>query len=259
MSKPLIYYILLPLRILWRIWYYVLIAIFTLLLSPFLLITSISEKWYPAFHFLGRVWSLGIVLGMGFIPRPRRMGNGRYPKGFVICANHVSEIDIMLTFITFKQPFVFIGKKELSKLPLFGYFYKRTNILVDRQSASSRQKVYKMAKERMSNGTGICIYPEGGIPKRKVTLAPFHMGAFKLSAETDVPIIPVTFLDNKKKLPSEWGYGCPGLLRYTVHEAVFPDSDDFLNPNDLKDYCYKIIYSELSRHENHKGRSRKTS
>jgi len=74
-----------------------------------------------------------------------------------------------------------------------------------------------------------------------------------------VPIIPVTFLDNKQKLPSEWGYGRPGFLRYTIHEAVYPDSDDFLDPNDLKEYCYQIIYSELSRHENHKGRSRKTS
>jgi 1-acyl-sn-glycerol-3-phosphate acyltransferase len=40
--------------------------------------------------------------------------------------------DIMLMLAVVKNPFVFVGKRELAKVPLFGFFYKRTCILVDR-------------------------------------------------------------------------------------------------------------------------------
>ena len=49
-------------------------------------------------------------------------------------ANHTSMADIMLMLVAVKNPFVFVGKAELAKIPLFGFFYKRTSILVDRSS-----------------------------------------------------------------------------------------------------------------------------
>ena len=50
----------------------------------------------------------------------------------MLVANHTSMLDIMLMLKVSKNPFVFIGKKELAKIPLFGFFYKRVCIMVDR-------------------------------------------------------------------------------------------------------------------------------
>jgi 1-acyl-sn-glycerol-3-phosphate acyltransferase len=44
-------------------------------------------------------------------------------KSYMIVANHTSMTDIMLMLATVKNPFVFVGK-WLSKIPLFGFFYK---------------------------------------------------------------------------------------------------------------------------------------
>ena len=60
-----------------------------------------------------------------------------------------------------KNPIVFVGKIELTKIPIFGFFYKRMVILVDRDSHKSRKQVYGQAKKRLEGGTSIGIYPEG--------------------------------------------------------------------------------------------------
>ncbi|HUH47676.1 MAG TPA: lysophospholipid acyltransferase family protein, partial [Arenibacter sp.] len=75
--------------------------------------------------------------------------------------NHTSMLDIMLMLKVSRNPFVFIGKKELVKIPIFGFFYKRVCILVDRESTKSRSAVYRRAQHRLNQGLSICIFPEG--------------------------------------------------------------------------------------------------
>ncbi|GIS06567.1 MAG: hypothetical protein CM15mP109_13230 [Candidatus Dadabacteria bacterium] len=52
-----------------------------------------------------------------------------------------------------KKPFVFVGKKELSEIPIFGYIYRRAAILVDRSDSKSRYNVYKEANEVLKTAT----------------------------------------------------------------------------------------------------------
>ncbi len=73
-------------------------------------------------------------------------------KSYMFVANHTSMADIMLMLVAVKNPFVFVGKQELAKIPLFGFFYKRTCILVDRSSAKSRQAVFLRAQRRLKQG-----------------------------------------------------------------------------------------------------------
>jgi 1-acyl-sn-glycerol-3-phosphate acyltransferase len=63
----------------------------------------------------------------------------------MIVANHTSMTDIMLMLATVKT--LCFVEKELSKIPLFGFFYKRTCILVDRGCSKSRLKVFNEAQK----------------------------------------------------------------------------------------------------------------
>ena len=47
---------------------------------------------------------------------------------------------------------------------IFGFFYRKTCILVDRKSQQSRQAVFNEAQRRLKQGNSICIFPEGGVP-----------------------------------------------------------------------------------------------
>src|SRR5690606_7968613 len=122
-------------------------------------------------------------------------------QSYMLTANHTSMMDIMLMLILVKNSFVFVGKKELAKLPVFGFFYKRACILVDRSSAVSRQKTMLAAAEKLSNGLSVCIVPEGGLPNEYVVLDEFIDGAFRLAIDFQIPLAPMTFVGLKQVSP----------------------------------------------------------
>ena len=183
---------------LYRIWFYVLVAVPILVFFPFLLLFTLTEKWYPQFFWLARnLWATPILYGMGCPPQityERKMQKG---KGYMLVANHTSMLDIMLMLYVNKNPFVFVGKKELVKIPLFGFFYKRVCIMVDREDTKSRTGVYRRAQRRLSQGLSICIFPEGGVPEEQILLDEFKDGAFKMAIAHSIPVVPMTFYDNK--------------------------------------------------------------
>lgn len=231
---------------LWRVWFYILMGVPIIILSPLLILSILSEKTYPQFFVLARLWAKIILFGMGFyykIDREQQMEKG---KSYMLVANHTSMSDIMLMLVISKNPFVFVGKKELVKIPIFGFFYKRTCILVDRNSSKSRFEVFKRAQKRLDQGLSICIFPEGGVPDdESVLLDEFKDGAFRLAIEHQIPIVPMTFADNKKRFSFNFFSGSPGIMRAKVHTFVDTKGMTLDDKKDLKDKVRQIIYHQL--------------
>lgn len=232
--------------ILYRIWFYVLVALPIIVFLPLLAISTLSEKWYPQFFWLARnLWARPILLGMGCpqkIEWEQRMERG---NSYMLVANHTSMLDIMLMLRISKNPFVFVGKKELVKIPLFGFFYKRVCILVDREDHRSRTGVYRRAQRRLDQGLSICIFPEGGVPEEDKLLDNFKDGAFKMAIAHNIPVVPMTFYDNKKRFSFTFYSGGPGLLRVKVHSffetAILEDEDK----TTLREEVRNVILNEL--------------
>ena len=66
-----------------------------------------------------------------------------------------------------------MGKSEIAKFPLFGYFYKHNSVVVDRANRKDSYEAFLNASKRLKKGLSMCIFPEGGIPKRDVLLKKF--------------------------------------------------------------------------------------
>ena len=231
---------------LWRIWFYILMAIPILIMLPFLVASIITESGYPYFFRMARIWSKCILFGMGFyykIDREQKLEKG---KSYMIVANHTSMTDIMLMLVTVRNPFVFVGKKELSKIPLFGFFYKRTCILVDRNSSKSKNEVFKRAQNRLSQGLSICIFPEGGVPDDEtILLDEFKDGAFRLAIEHQIPIVPIVFPDNKERFSYTFLSGSPGKMRAKVLPFIETKGLVSENRKELRDTTRQVIYKGL--------------
>ena len=231
---------------LWRIWFYILMGVPIIILSPLLIITIASDKTYPQFFVLARFWAKLILFGMGFPYRIEREQEMEKGKSYMLVANHTSMTDIMLMLAVSKNPFVFVGKKELVRIPIFGFFYKRTCILVDRSSSKSRFEVFQRAQKRLEQGLSICIFPEGGVPEDgPVVLDEFKDGAFRLAIEHQIPIVPMTFPDNKKRFSFKFFSGSPGLMRARVHKFVETTGMTLDDKKELKDKVRQIIYRQL--------------
>lgn len=230
----------------YRIYFYLIIALATIILFPFLIISILKRSWYPFFFKVARLWSVIIIYGMGCYPVIKREVLYEKGKSYMFVANHTSMTDIMLMFYATKNPFVFVGKKELAKIPLFGYIYKRTCILVDRGNTKSRVEAFRRAEKRLSEGLSVCIYPEGGVPDDlSIVLDEFKDGAFRLSIEHQIPIAPMTFHDNKKRFPYSFFKGGPGKMRVKVHKLIPTAGLTLENRKELKKETREIILNEL--------------
>ena len=222
-----------------------------LILLPFVLLTTLREKDFPHFFNVSKVWAWIILLGVGIIPKPVSKPELKQGGQYIFCPNHTSMIDILHVLVLVHTPFKFIGKKELAKIPIFGYFYKRTNILVDRSSTGSRKESLRRASQTLDQGIGLCIFPEGGVPEEEWRLAPFKRGAFKLSEEFGIPILPITFVDNKRRFPYAAFRGSPGAIRAIVHESISPEGR---TQYELKDEVYNLIDRTLEQYD-HRGKT----
>ncbi|MFS4483574.1 lysophospholipid acyltransferase family protein [Hyunsoonleella sp. 2307UL5-6] len=229
----------------YRIWFYILVTLPIVILFPILLISILKESWYPLFFKIARLWAKIILIGMGFRYTIEREQIPEHNKSYMFIANHTSMTDIMLMLVAVKNPFVFVGKAELSKIPLFGFFYKRTCILVDRSSPESRRAVFLRAQNRLKQGLSICIFPEGGVPDETILLDQFKDGAFRLAINHQIPIVPLTFADNKKRFSYTFFSGSPGRMRAKIHRFIPTAGLTIDETRALNESSRKIVLHQL--------------
>ncbi len=232
-------------RLFWRPWFYGWVFFSILFILPVLIVVISFERFYKIFFKIARFWGKTILFVMGFKPIIETEQEIIADKSYMFIANHASLVDVMLMFSVLKNPAVFVGKKELTKLPVFGYVFKKTSIYVDRSSEKSRKEVYIKAQKKLNDGLSIAIFPEGLVPEENVTLAPFKNGAFRLAIEHQIPIVPMTFYDVKKRFSWTFFSGWPGKLRVKIHPFIETKGLVLDNMENLKQKAYNIIHDEL--------------
>ena len=234
-------------KIIWRIWFYVLASIPVIVFFiPIALFLVFPNGYYYVFWLARNVWAPFVLGGMGFWVKK----TNTFPeegKSFMLIANHTSFMDIMVILRLRKTPFVFVGKKELVQIPIFGFIYKRAAIMVDRSSSKSRYEVYVRAQKVISKGYSVCIFPESEYVEESIILNPFKQGAFKLAIEHELPILPMAFLDCKRKFPWYTTYGYPGSLRVKVLEVLQVEEIQSKTIETLQKESYYRIKSTLEK------------
>lgn len=140
---------------------------------------------------------------------------------------------------------LFVGKASIRKAPLFGYYFKSLHIAVDRERLKSRAETMRRAGEALELGSGIILFPEGGIyTKEAPQMIPFKNGAFRIALDKQIPIIPVTLAYNHLILPDDGKF----LLHWRkakmhIHQAIIPEEND--TEESLKTKCFQIIQKQL--------------
>ena len=239
-----------PLLLIWRVWFYVLLVITILLMIPGLLILTSKDRYYPTFWKMVRVWAFILVYGMGFRIKKEIEQELDIHQSYMFCPNHASLLDPFVLITLSKNPVVFVGKKELVNIPIFGFFYKRVVIMVDRSCPKSRKRVYTLAKDKLKGGTSVGIFPEGLVPDYQVILAPFRDGAFSLAMEFEIPIVPQTYFDCKRHFSWNFLRGGPGVFRVKQHHFI--ETKGLSSKKDLsllKEKTFNTIYNDLVNDE----------
>jgi 1-acyl-sn-glycerol-3-phosphate acyltransferase len=164
-------------------------------------------------HYWAKYW-------LRFIGMPIS-AKGTFPKDkkFVIIANHISYLDTINIYAAIPEYFRTLAKKEMAKIPVFGFVYKQLAILVDRSSNESRAKSMRLMWRQLRTECHISIFPEGGFNETTEPMIEFYDGAFRLAINSQTPLLPLLFPDTVHRWHFRgWWKLCPGRNR-----AVFLD------------------------------------
>jgi len=233
---------------LWRLWFLlVFFSVFLIFIPLLFFFTSICQNHKTVCH-LARYWSK-LTLCLSFIfPKVEWEEKLSKDEHYIFCPNHVSTLDIPLILAVLPIPLQFMGKAEIASIPLFGWFYKNNSVLVDRSKIRDTYAAFIKAGIKLDEGISMCIFPEGGIPKKEVFLKPFKNGPFRLAIEKSVKIVPITLADNKKIFPQEYFKGRPGIVKIKIHAPIKINENNSLE--NLNNTVYNTIFEQLKRDEN---------
>jgi 1-acyl-sn-glycerol-3-phosphate acyltransferase len=183
---------------------------------PFMLGTRFGSVGY----FFLYVWSW-IFSQLTFI-RYKFYGREKIQRGrsYIFVSNHTSFLDIPGIRMIIPGQFRPLAKKELKKIPVFGWIAQAATIIVDRSSPESRKKSIDKLKQFLRRGISILIFVEGTQNRSKELLQPFHDGAFRIAIDTQQPILPMVVLGAGQLMPPGTINLRPGLIRIYVGEEI---------------------------------------
>lgn len=211
-----------PLRWVFKIWFALVFFLsLTVLYLPFRLLLR-KESRYPKAFKLMRAWA-GFLNWALLVPLRIRREGELPPPPYIACINHSSYLDIVHTYNVLPDYFLFMGKYELLRWPLFNIFFKGMNIAVNRGNRTEAAKALMKAARALDHGTCVSIFPEGTIPHTAPRMKAYKDGAFKLAIEKQVPIVPITFVNNWKLFgdPEDpLSRARPGIARAVVHAPI---------------------------------------
>jgi len=153
-------------------------------------------------------------------------GRENIPAGpAIVFCNHQSTWETLATQLIF-PPQVWVLKRELLWLPIFGWCLALTNPIAIRRASSDRRRalrqVIEQGKQRLQAGMWVVIFPEGTrFPAG--TVGPFNPGGAMLAKQSGASVVPMAHDAGRY-----WRGGSllvyPGTVQVHIGEPIDPTS-----------------------------------
>ena len=219
------------------------------LLFPFIVIASFFGKVKGAnmIYSICRFWADVVLLLWGIKHTNIFEAQKSNTHAVIFVFNHISYMDIPFILKAFrKDPIRILGKAEMSKVPVFGYIYKKATVMVDRESNGGRIRSVQQLKKVLAKNISVVMAPEGTFNMTDKPLKEFYNGAFKIAVETKTPIQPVLFLDAYDRLNYHSIFSLtPGKSRAVFLKEIVPGNSMAI----LKQQVYNEMETALLRYK----------
>ncbi|MBN2809126.1 MAG: 1-acyl-sn-glycerol-3-phosphate acyltransferase [Deltaproteobacteria bacterium] len=141
---------------------------------------------------------------------------------YMVIANHKSFLDIYAIFSCRALHCLFVAKRELTKIPIFGLALQRSgSIIIDRgnreEAISRLQEQGRILRERQ---TSIVLFAEGTRMPAAVRLGTFKKGGFILASQLGLSILPLTISNSGNLQPKGKIAIRPGTITLTFSPAI---------------------------------------
>jgi 1-acyl-sn-glycerol-3-phosphate acyltransferase len=167
-------------------------------------------------------------------------------QSYIFIANHISYLDSPIIIMTIRQPVRPLGKVEMTKIPIFGFIYRKVIVTVDRSSSENRSRSVQILKSILQKGISILVFPEGTFNQTHRPLKDFYNGAFRIAIETGTPIKPIVFLDSYERMPYETLFSInPGKSRAIFLKEIPTNGYAIEDTGLLRQKVYDLMEKKL--------------
>ena len=186
-------------------------------------------------------WASLVLRGSGTklaVWNEERIGLGR---GQILVANHQSWFDIFALGGALRHQFAFVGKRELSRIPVVGAAWEKVgNIAIDRSDQQAAIASLKRAEELLREGRTIIMFPEG---TRSPTgeLGRFKKGAFVMAIKSQVPVLPVAIAGTRKIMRKGSWQISPGTATVVVGNPISTEGLTHRDRGTLSHQCREAL------------------
>ncbi|TMI91804.1 MAG: 1-acyl-sn-glycerol-3-phosphate acyltransferase [Bacteroidetes bacterium] len=244
--------VLKPLQWIYCIYAFLLFVGIMLVLFPFVVISSFFGKIRGgnAIFRICMLWA-DIWFPLIFIFPKRKFETPHdKTKQYVFVINHISLLDAGILPKAFRQPVRPLGKVEISKLPVFGFIYKKAIVPVDRSDTANKSRSLRILKSIIGKGISVLLFPEGTYNQSHQPLKKFYDGAFRIAIETQTPVKPVLFLDTYDRLRYQDSFSLnPGKCRILFLEEVPVSGLGIYDTDRLKEKVFAIMENKLREYQ----------
>lgn len=162
-------------------------------------------------------------------------------KNAIVVFNHLSYTDPIVLEQMFPKQLFFLAKKELYKVPLFGWaVWWYGNVRIDRQRGEN--VVDAQVKAIFDRGGWLFIAPEGTRSEDGKLREKFKTGAFRLAHQFNVPLIVVGLKGVWELMPKHSFWLRTGK---TITGTALAILDPHKDPESLKAQAHRILSEHL--------------
>ena len=170
--------------------------------------------------------------------------NLKKEEKFFIASAHQSMFETFVLQAPLNFP-IFILKKELLKIPLFGWYLRKIgSIEIIRETTTKDNLNFfdKIKKTLQKNNRPLLIFPQGTRVKFDER-PPFKKGVARIYNSLKLPCIPVA-LNSGKIWPKNSFIKYPGDIHVSFLEPIYPG----LEKNTFLNILQEKIYSEMDKY-----------
>ena len=172
---------------------------------------------------IARAWCRHLLYLLGV--RVNVSGGEKLQRGscYVFFANHQSALDIPVLYSGLSYPICFIAKKELFRIPFFGWGMAAVgHVSIDRSSPRKALESLARGIERLKkSNSSLILFPEG-TRSMDGTLGEFKQGSFSLALDAGVTVVPVVLRKANERLPKKSLLIRPGEVYLDICDPIVP-------------------------------------
>jgi 1-acyl-sn-glycerol-3-phosphate acyltransferase len=223
----------------WGLWFHFWLALVTLWAGLMVILTATIKADSPLVQRHSRWWGR-TLLRLGRIPvQVEGLEHLQPGQAYVYAANHRSSFDIYVLIATLPGRFLWVAKKSLFKIPIFGQALSSMgSISVDRANLQSAIRSLNKATAIVKSGVSMIIFPEGTRADSR-ELLPFKKGGFIMAMKAGQPIVPVSISGTRFIQPRGTIRVKRGPIRVVISPPVDPNR--FRRKEDLMEAVHQAI------------------